>query len=345
MIPSIELDSLDGDPVNDWFTPQIDAMQLARLRRRSNWPGLAYFGTWLILCLASGTAVVAAMGSYWIAAAIVAHGVLLSCSYAASHECSHGTAFRTRWLNEIVLWIASLAFMEEALYRRYAHAEHHTYTWFNSIDPQKPYGLPLTFGQYLKETVGIGFYVEAFRRLARHSLGRFTTEERRFLPERERPRVRADSLLMLLCYGGLLIWGVAGPSPWPFVLYFIPRFLGGCIVSLYINTQHMCMAEDLKDHRLTTRSIRCSAIERLLYWNMNFHIEHHLHPAVPFHALARLHCCIASELPVPTSSMWAANRDIVRAIRRQRLDPGYHLGTCRRAQSAPDAPGSSTATS
>lgn len=317
-------ETFNGDPVAEWYFPRLSRQDLRALSRRSNWHGLAHIGLWLLLCIGSGVWVVKTWESWWSIPAILVYGIFLSFSYAASHECSHGTAFRTRWLNETAFWVTSVIFMEEAVYRRYAHADHHTYTWFNDSDPQKPYGNPLSWRAYL-ETLLLTFYFDAFSRLLRHSLGRFTAQDQAFLPPSERIRVQLDSTVMLLIYCALLVWGIVLQSPWPFVLYFIPRYLGGCVINLYINSQHMCMAEDLHDHRLTTRSIRCNPVERLLYWNMNFHIEHHLYPAVPFHALARLNQRVAHELPPPTAGVWVANLQILQAIRRQRHEPGYHL--------------------
>jgi fatty acid desaturase len=318
-------ESFEGDPVSDWYFPKLSRIELRKLSQRSNLHGLTHVGLWLFLCVCSGIWVVESWGSWMLLPAVTVYGVLLSFSYAASHECSHGTAFRTRWLNEAIFWITSVIFMEEALYRRYAHADHHTYTWFNASDPQKPYGNPMTWRQYLQETLLLTFYADAFTRLSRHALGRFSAQESGFLPQAERRRVRFDSLLMLLIYVGLLLWGLLVPSPWPFVLYFIPRYIGGCVVNLYINTQHMCMGEDIRDHRQTTRSIRCNRAERMLYWNMNYHIEHHLYPSVPFHALARLSASIAHDLPEPAAGVLKTNLLIVRTIRRQKRAPGFHL--------------------
>jgi fatty acid desaturase len=102
--------------------------------------------------------------------------------------------------------------------------------------------------------------------------------------------------------------------------------VGGWIINLYINTQHMCMGEDQYDHRETTRSIRCGPIGRLLYWNMNYHIEHHLYPTVPFHALPALNRRVGTELPPAAGHVLTVNSQIVRAIARQRREPGFHLG-------------------
>ena len=40
---------------------------------------------------------------------------------------------------------------------------------------------------------------------------------------------------------------------------------------------------------------------RFLYWNMNFHVEHHMFPMVPYHALPKLHVEMQGELPVRLS--------------------------------------------
>jgi fatty acid desaturase len=314
------------DPFAVWYAPQLEFNVLRGLMRRTDQHGLARFGAWLMLCGLSGTLVVMTLHSWWLVPAMILHGCALSFSYAASHECAHGTAFRSRWLNETVFWVTSLVFIEEPLYRRYSHAGHHTNTWFNTLDPQKPYGIPMTLPQYLSVTFGLRFYFDAARQLARHSTGRFTAEERAFLPASEIRRVTLNSRLMAACYLALLAWGIAFRSPWPFVLYFIPRLVGGWIINLYINTQHMCMGEDQYDHRETTRSIRCGPIGRLLYWNMNFHIEHHLYPTVPFHALPALSRRVGAELPRPAGHVLAVNSQIVRAIARQRREPGFHLG-------------------
>ena len=317
--------ALPDDPFGAWFTPQCDPGTLRKLMRRTNVQGLLTFGAWLAACVATGTLVVLSRHSWWLVPAMILYGALLSFAYAASHECSHGTAFRTRWLNEAVFWVTSLIFIEEPLYRRYSHAGHHTYTWFNRLDPQKPYGNPMTVLKYITVTLGFSLYVEAARQLFRHGTRRFTDAERAFLPASEISNVTRNSRIMGFSYLTLLLSGLALQSVWPFLLYFVPRLLGGCIVNSYINTQHMCMAEDERDHRETTRSIRCSWLGRLLYWNMNYHIEHHLCPAVPFHALPRLNEHIRSELPAPAGGVLAANIEILGAIARQVRDPRFNL--------------------
>jgi Na(+)-translocating NADH:ubiquinone oxidoreductase F subunit len=58
---------------------------------------------------------------------------------------------------------------------------------------------------------------------------------------------------------------------------------------------------------------------------MNYHVEHHMFPLVPYHALPRLHAAIKDDCPTPYNGLLEAWREIVPAILRQVKDPAYHV--------------------
>jgi fatty acid desaturase len=64
---------------------------------------------------------------------------------------------------------------------------------------------------------------------------------------------------------------------------------------------------------------------RFLYWNMNYHVEHHMFPMVPFHALPALHEEVKEHCPPPYPSTIAAYREIIPTLVRQRHDPSYFV--------------------
>ena len=64
---------------------------------------------------------------------------------------------------------------------------------------------------------------------------------------------------------------------------------------------------------------------RFLYMNMNYHVEHHMFPLVPFHALPRLHEAIKDDCPTPYPNLYTAWREIILVTIRQLKDPGYHV--------------------
>ena len=82
-------------------------------------------------------------------------------------------------------------------------------------------------------------------------------------------------------------------------------------------TQHAGLAENVTDHRLNTRTVYMNPITRFLYWNMNYHLEHHMFPMVPYHRLKDLHEEIKADLPATTPSIVAAYREIIPVMLRQ----------------------------
>ena len=58
---------------------------------------------------------------------------------------------------------------------------------------------------------------------------------------------------------------------------------------------------------------------------MNYHLEHHMFPMVPYHNLARLHALIKADCPKPYNGFWEAWREIIPVVLRQIKDPAYYL--------------------
>jgi MocE subfamily Rieske [2Fe-2S] domain protein len=58
---------------------------------------------------------------------------------------------------------------------------------------------------------------------------------------------------------------------------------------------------------------------------MNYHLEHHMFPLVPYHNLAKLHELVKADTPKPYNGLLAAWREIVPALFRQAKDPAYYV--------------------
>jgi fatty acid desaturase len=56
---------------------------------------------------------------------------------------------------------------------------------------------------------------------------------------------------------------------------------------------------------------------RFIISNMNYHVEHHMFPMVPYHALPRLHERIKHDLPAASPSMWHAYREVWPVLKQQ----------------------------
>jgi fatty acid desaturase len=90
-------------------------------------------------------------------------------------------------------------------------------------------------------------------------------------------------------------------------------------------TQHAGLEEDVLDHRLNTRTVYMNPVFRFIYWNMNYHLEHHMFPMVPYHALPKLHEAMKADTPPAYPSLFAAWKEILPALVRQVRDPSYYV--------------------
>jgi MocE subfamily Rieske [2Fe-2S] domain protein len=66
-------------------------------------------------------------------------------------------------------------------------------------------------------------------------------------------------------------------------------------------------------------------IHRYLYWNMGYHVEHHMFPLVPYHALPKLHDLVKADMPEPYHGLLEAYREIIPTIQRQSRDAAYYV--------------------
>ena len=304
-----------------WWEPQIDRKVLKGLMKCTNGSGLWFLTVWGALLFMAGWGIHLARDSWWLVPAVVVYGVVLGFAYAPSHECAHGTAFRSRWLNETVFWVSSFVWGESPTHRRFAHSHHHTHTWHWKVDAQMGYSNPVRLRTWFGDVIGLLEFWPRAKLMVRHATGRILERERTYLPAGQERIVVREARILMAGYLGLLAWAIIGQSWLPLLYFFIPRFAGAFAVYAFITTQHMAMAQDVNDHRLCTRSMDNSWLSRVLYWNMNYHIEHHVYPSIPFHALPALREAIRDQLPQPSPGLIAAHIEIVRVILAQRTDP------------------------
>ena len=324
---------------NDGFTATnaassgitLDRRRLRSLAARSDRPGLVYLAQWLASLTGSGFLVWSALGSGWVWPAMFAHGVLLAVpAYALSHETAHGTAFRTRWLNELVFWITSLLYMEEPLHRRYTHTNHHTFTWHVDRDSQMPFDTPMNFRGWLGEFTGAGLLWFHIKVLWQLTVKNYTAMMRMVTPESELPKMTRNARIFVVIYGATAVLIFQGYL-WPLWFIVLPRLLGAPVMLLFTLIQHVELQENSWSVIDSTRTFRTSRLGRFLYMNMNNHIEHHLYPQVPFHALPDLHEAVKDQLPEPDPGFLRTNWEVFGVTLRRSLGKNTRARSIRQA--------------
>ncbi len=96
----------------EWYHTNLPRKEMKALMQRSDRQAICDTLLWLGLMVAFAGLAIWLWPSWWSALPLAAYGVLYGSSTDSRwHECGHGTAFRTQWMNNVVYQIASFMIM------------------------------------------------------------------------------------------------------------------------------------------------------------------------------------------------------------------------------------------
>ncbi len=273
----------------------------------------------------------------------------------AIHELCHKTPFRTQRWNDVFLYLFSFLSWSDPVGYRLSHVKHHQVTVHHGLDgevilPQTldwkalqedemvlprgwkrvgflvtqflPFPNPLAIGSRLVLWVkfamgrleGVGLFAGSVWWMG-EVLPEIKTESRIRHRNWARVVVGGHSVLAIT----LIVSG-----HW---FLIIPLCLSGTyagwLTSLCALPQHLGMGPDVPDFRRCCRTYTCNRFLGFLYWNMQYHVEHHMFPAVPFYNLPALRAAIRHDLPPASHGLWATWREIIPLLKKQGDDPEY----------------------
>ncbi|RWO94300.1 MAG: fatty acid desaturase [Mesorhizobium sp.] len=317
----------------EWYHPEVPRKLMKELMQRSDQPAVRHTLMWLALHVIFAAGGILFWGSWWALPFWFAYGVIYGSGCDSRwHECGHGTMFRTPWMNDLVYHIASFQVMWNPTSWRWSHVRHHTDTIIVGRDPEIDWQHPIKLVLKTFMFVGVVDVCSNLKKLARQAAGTLTADEKDYTLESDWPKVVFWARVHMMIYAATIIAsfcmflaGMGWKATIPLLLIGGPRVYGcwhGVMTGLL---QHGGLAENVLDHRLNSRTVYMNPISRFLYCNMGYHVEHHLFPMVPYHALPRLHEAIKHDLPPANPSIWNAYREMFRAVMRQRREPGYYL--------------------
>ena len=310
----------------EWYHSQVPRKLMKELMQRRDGPAMRDTILWITLLIFSALSSIAFWGSWGAVPFLLVYGVLYgSACDSRWHECGHGTAFRTAWMNDVVYNIASFMVMRNPVSWRWSHTRHHTDTIIVGRDPEIAFMRPPALLLGALHFAGIPDIFYHFRILFNNAWGRYSLDERNYIPETELVKATFWARVHMVIYAMAIVVAAASGSVLPLVLIGGPRIYGTWHMVMTGLLQHGGLAEDVLDHRLNSRTVYMNAVSRWIYWNMNYHVEHHMFPMVPYHALPALHALIKHDLPIPKASIYSAYAEMLRALWRQRSEPAYAI--------------------
>jgi len=325
---SAQKDNSKPITMDDWYKCPLDRKVLKELTRRNDRDALLYLSGFLAMVAGSGVLAWLSLGAWWCVPAFLLYGTIYAFAEAMEHELRHRTPFRSEWLNASVHWLICFMTWREQIYSRWSHAQHHTYTHLTATVPADVEIAVKRPPNYLKlatDFLRVSHGIHHLGNIVLHSLGIVSRSAKAVVPPIEYRAMCRNSRIVLALYVGVIAWAIVAHSWLPVVFLLLPRTYGAWLHELLAITQHTGLRENELDHRFSTRTIRLNPILQLLYWNMNYHVEHHMFPNVPFHALPKLRKAIEADLPPAYDGLFSAWGEILHFLRTQRHDPEYMI--------------------
>ncbi len=321
----------------DWYQCQVPRETMRKLLVRRNGPAIRDTLIWFGLIVGFGYLTFLLKDSAWVAIPYLIYAALYaSTADSRWHEAGHGTAFRTDWMNNALYEIASFMVMREGVIWRWSHNRHHSDTIIVGRDPEIAVPRPPDIRGLFLSLFALKAYPDYFSRLFLHALGKLRESEKTFIPESEYSKVFLTARIHLGVYLTVIGLAIASRSFLPLFYVGLPHLFGTWLMLVYGLTQHTGLAENVLDHRLNCRTFSTNLVNRFLYWNMNYHVEHHMFPLVPYHAVPALHEAIKNDCPPAHPSLFSCWQEIIPTLRRQVKDPAYHVKRTL-PDSAPDS--------
>jgi fatty acid desaturase len=329
-----------------WYRCPIEPAKLKELTRRSDLQGaLQTLGHLALLAVTGLASWYFFSRGIWIgfALALFAHGTIYSfLAGNATHELSHGTVFKTKWLNGLFLRILSILSWFNFHDYKMSHTYHHLYTLHPQGDrevvlPTEPTLHPLHILQMLTLNI-VGGPGEPYSYPIVRNIGgtvklaftgRFDKEwlEAVYAGQEGARKKSINWARMVLLFHAVLIAVSIAFRLWllPVLITFAP-FIANWL-RYYVGTpMHTGLRDNVSDFRLCVRSIALDPFSHFIYWRMNWHLEHHMFAAVPCYNLRKLHRTVAADMPKPRSLI-GAWREMRETWKRQKRDPGYQYDT------------------
>lgn len=308
----------NGMSAAQWYTTDIPRKEMKDLMKRADQPAIRDTLILFASMIAFAGVGIALWPSWWSVPFWLAYGVLYGSAMDSRwHECSHGTAFKTRWMNDALYQVASFCMVRNPVSWRWSHTRHHTDTIIVGRDPEIVAMRPPALFRIIMNFFGVFDAINGWSRMLLNAAGKLNPEEATYVPETEQGKLIRIARFWVLVYAATIALAVWAGSILPLMVIGLPRFYGAWHHVLTGVMQHAGLAENVLDHRMNSRTVYINPISRFIYWNMNYHVEHHMFPMVPYHRLPELHARMKDDCPPANTSIWNAYKEIIPVLKRQ----------------------------
>ena len=194
--------------IEEWYQSKIPRKEFRALMKRDNYHGLLNFALRFAMHGATGYLAYLTIGTWWMIPAFMLYGVIYNSNNVTWHECSHGTVFKTPWINEFFYWLCGSMEFRDNVDFRWSHTRHHSWTIVSPVDPEELSPRPPKIHLLVLDFFFIYSGITSIIRLISHSLGRPTKSSIAYIPEDEYNKMAFWARMALLQHIGAIVLSV-----------------------------------------------------------------------------------------------------------------------------------------
>ena len=98
---------------------------------------------------------------------ILSQSLFLISLFSPLHECSHLTAFKSKLLNQLVMFFCGMVHLMPSIWFKEFHMQHHRHTQDTEKDPELRTQQPRTIGSYIFLVTGIKIWIDLVKNFFR----------------------------------------------------------------------------------------------------------------------------------------------------------------------------------
>lgn len=302
-----------------WIKVDISKEDLKRFTQRNNWKGLVQTISYLLInAITAFIAYYGFQSQNWVlmAVGLYLHGMIYGHFGDGMHELTHNTVFKNKTVNKAVVFLFGILYWPfNPYFYRISHVHfHHQYTLHQQSDGEEV----STYVDLSAKSVLILFFNVIHLRQLAYAFGRLFTlkpvskvwrlrrysldQWEKFVLERASQKERNDihrfavfSLIFHVLFAAACI--ITG-NWFLIILITLAPFYGPGIHSYLCGMQqHSCCKVNEPDFRKSCGDAILDPISSILYWRMEYHIEHHMFPSIPCYNLKKFSRFVADQMP------------------------------------------------
>jgi len=258
--------------------------------KKNNYLGLFYFTTHVGMIFFLFFLILDNSNTYFFIFSYLFLGLL--CSFTGTtgmtHEFYHNTVFTNKSVNQIIYKTLCVFNLLNYEYNSVSHKNHHMHNSYDEMDSEKTIEKITFLDLFFLFTINLPSLLSRLKYLILNSLNIFPKGliNNNIGPNLQL-KIKNVARIILIVHISILTFFFKYLNFYYYLLLFIAPFTFNIFSNMISRAQHYQLEKNTNDSFRNTRTLRMNFFLEFLNWNMNYHIEHHINPAIPFYNLPK----------------------------------------------------------